>query len=100
MAVGVHIRYQPGSKCDSKGHTISPDRRNPKKHRHKAAHSILASLPFGSSLHVSCSFTRISGVIGRRHLEDVGVAFSPTGVRSDRPSPGLSGHNVWSPGSS
>ena len=35
------------------------------KRRHEAAYSILASLPFGSSLHDSCSFTKIS----------VGVAF-------------------------
>jgi len=68
-------RFERGSKVRSEGHVISPDRRNPKKHRHDAAHNIFAFRKLGSLFHLPFSAVSMVGVIGRRHLELSGVAF-------------------------
>ena len=56
----------------------SPDRRNPKKHKQAAAHSILASLRSVLLFHLSLNKLRIAGVIGSHCLFAPGLSlFAP-----------------------
>ena len=74
-ATSENARCACKSKEDSVGHTISPERRKPKNHRHAAAHSIIASRGTGCLCHSALMARMIGRVIGRRRRVLAGVAF-------------------------
>ena len=79
------LRLERGSKESSVGHVISPDRRNPQKHRQQVAQSIFALRPLASACHTLFIASSMAGVMGKRRLELTGVAFfTPLSTYSTR----------------